>query len=48
MPQDKFLADQLYSPTLEDFYPRYLAAKQGIDDRALNRQVWETLRQTLA
>jgi len=31
----------------EGFYPRYLAAKKGIDDRALNRQVWETLRQAL-
>jgi SAM-dependent methyltransferase len=26
---------------------RYLAAKKGVDDRALNRHVWETLRSTL-
>jgi hypothetical protein len=31
----------------DDFYPRYLAAKKAIDDRALNRHVWETLRRTL-
>lgn len=24
-------------------FPRYLAAKKSVDDRALNRQVWETL-----
>jgi hypothetical protein len=48
MPQDKSKNDQPYSTTPEGLYPRYLAAKQGIDDRALNRQVWETLRQTLA
>lgn len=29
------------------FDPRYLAAKKSIDDRALNRFVWETLRQAL-
>ena len=28
-------------------YPRYLAAKKGIDDRSLNSHVWETLRQAL-
>lgn len=28
-------------------YPRYLAAKKRIDDRALNHHVWETLRQAL-
>lgn len=27
---------------------RYLAAKKTVDDRALNRQVWETLQQALA
>lgn len=26
-----------------DSFPRYLAAKKSIDDRALNRQVWQTL-----
>jgi SAM-dependent methyltransferase len=26
---------------------RYLSAKKSVDDRALNRQVWETMRQTL-
>ena len=26
---------------------RYLAAKKGLDDRSLNRQVWDTLAQTL-
>ncbi len=31
----------------DGFYPRYLAAKKAIDDRALNRHVWETLRRTL-
>jgi SAM-dependent methyltransferase len=34
--------------TGNDFYPRYLAAKKSIDDRASNRHVWETLRQALA
>jgi SAM-dependent methyltransferase len=29
------------------FDPRYLAAKKSIDDRALNRFVWETLRRAL-
>jgi hypothetical protein len=31
----------------DGFYPRYLAAKKAIDDRALNRHVWETLRRNL-
>jgi hypothetical protein len=30
-----------------DFYLRYLAAKKGIDDRSLNRLVWDTLARTL-
>ena len=30
-----------------DFYPRYLAAKKSIDDRALNPQVGETLHRAL-
>jgi hypothetical protein len=30
-----------------DFYPRYLAAKKAIDDRALNHHVQETLRRAL-
>ena len=33
--------------TGNDFYPCYLAAKKGIDDRALNHHVQETLRQAL-
>ena len=33
--------------TGNDFYPRYLAAKKGIDDRSLNHHVQETLRQAL-
>lgn len=28
-------------------FSRYLAAKKSVDDRALNRHVWESLRQTL-
>ncbi|MFZ1400645.1 MAG: methyltransferase [Candidatus Promineifilaceae bacterium] len=28
-------------------FPRYLAAKKTVDDRALNAHVWQTLRQTL-
>jgi ubiquinone/menaquinone biosynthesis C-methylase UbiE len=28
-------------------FPRYLAAKKSVDDRALNRRVWETLGQSL-
>lgn len=31
----------------EAFSPRYLAAKKGIDDRALNREVWNTLVRAL-
>lgn len=30
-----------------DFSARYLAAKKAVDDRALNRQVWGTLRRIL-
>lgn len=29
--------------TEDGFYCRYLAAKKGVDDRALNRQVWDRL-----
>lgn len=29
-------------------FERYLSAKRSVDDRALNRQVWEALRQKLA
>jgi SAM-dependent methyltransferase len=29
-------------------FPRYLAAKKSVDDRALNRFVWEQLRRTLS
>ncbi len=31
----------------EDYYPRYLAAKKSVDDRALNRPVWQRLQQQL-
>ncbi len=31
----------------KDFYLRYLAAKKSIDDRALNRYVWDSLCQAL-
>ncbi|MFA5111141.1 MAG: class I SAM-dependent methyltransferase [Desulfobaccales bacterium] len=34
------------SPPASD-YIRYLAAKQGLDDRSLNRQVWDHLAQAL-
>ncbi len=34
------------SPPVSD-YIRYLAAKQGLDDRSLNRQVWDHLAQEL-
>jgi 2-polyprenyl-3-methyl-5-hydroxy-6-metoxy-1,4-benzoquinol methylase len=33
-------------PAAPDFI-RYLAAKKGLDDRSLNRHVWDTLAQTL-
>jgi len=33
-------------PAAPDFI-RYLAAKKGLDDRSLNRQVWDTLAQAL-
>ena len=29
-------------------FPHYLAAKRSVDDRALNRHVWETLVQAVA
>jgi len=29
-------------------YPRYLASKKSVDDRALNAHVWQTLRQSLS
>jgi SAM-dependent methyltransferase len=32
---------------VQDDFARYLAAKRTVDDRALNRHVWETLRQAL-
>lgn len=51
MPQDNFPTGRIHpsamTATDDGFYPRYLAAKKGIDDRALNRQVWETLRHAL-
>ena len=34
------------NPAAPDFI-RYLAAKQGLDDRSLNRQVWDTLAQAV-
>jgi SAM-dependent methyltransferase len=33
---------------VEYSFRRYLAAKKSVDDRALNRQVWRSLRQALA
>lgn len=51
MTQDNFSSSQFNPPAPAEpeagFYPRYLAAKKGIDDRALNRHVWETMRQAL-
>ncbi len=51
MPSDNFSGGSRPSPALavtgNDFHGRYLAAKKGIDDRALSRHVWETLRATL-
>ena len=36
------------NPALETYlFPRYLAAKKSVDDRALNQQVWQGLRQEL-
>lgn len=47
MARSDFPGSSAAGAAAEGFYPRYLAAKKGIDDRALNRQVWETLRQVL-
>jgi hypothetical protein len=51
MPQDNLPGSRLPPPSgneiVDGIYPRYLAAKKCIDDRALNRHVWETLRQAL-
>lgn len=51
MPQGELPGRRIPPSTGEEFedgfYPRYLAAKKAIDDRALNRHVWETLRRTL-
>lgn len=33
--------------TTYDSFPRYLAAKKSVDDRALNQHVWDTLSQQL-
>lgn len=33
--------------TTYNSFPRYLAAKKSVDDRALNQQVWDTLHQQL-
>jgi len=36
------------NPASETYlFPRYLAAKKSVDDRALNQQVWQNLRQDL-
>lgn len=52
MRHDNFLEKQMTSQASSvsgnDFSPCYLAAKKTIDDRALNRHVWETLRQALS
>ena len=51
MQYDNFPDNIIHSPTLRvngnDFSSDYLAAKKAIDDRALNRHVWDTLRQAL-
>jgi hypothetical protein len=51
MQQDNRMSSQFPRATADEagksFSPRYLAAKKGIDDRALNHHVWETLRQAL-
>ena len=51
MSQETFPNDQIFPPAMNEtennLYPRYLAAKKGVDDWALNRQVWEALRQAL-
>ncbi len=36
------------TPPEEYSFIRYLAAKKSVDDRALNRHVWETLKSSLA
>jgi SAM-dependent methyltransferase len=41
------VSSPIMGATEEGFDPRYLAAKKSIDDRALNRYVWATLRQAL-
>ena len=33
---------------MEYYFPRYLKAKRSVDDRALNRLVWQTLIERLA
>jgi len=52
MSQDNFSISQSHRTVMDEagngFDPRYLAAKKGIDDRALNHHVWETLYQVLA
>ncbi|HEX7974452.1 MAG TPA: class I SAM-dependent methyltransferase, partial [Anaerolineales bacterium] len=35
------------NPPLEYSFPRYLASKKSVDDRALNRHVWQTLASQL-
>jgi len=51
MQDDNIPDNAIHSPTLRvngnDFSSGYLAAKKAIDDRALNRHVWETLCQAL-
>jgi hypothetical protein len=51
MQQDNFTNGHMHQAvadaTESGFSPRYLAAKKGIDDRALNHHVWETLRRFL-
>jgi hypothetical protein len=51
MPSDNFPGGSRPSPAMavtgNCFNGRYLAAKKGIDDRALNRHVWDTLRAIL-
>jgi hypothetical protein len=51
MPQDTSLSGRVHQAISDStgtcFDPRYLAAKKVVDDRALNRHVWRTLRRSL-
>jgi SAM-dependent methyltransferase len=38
----------MYEMKMEFSFPRYLAAKKSVDDRALNRLVWQTMAEKLS